>query len=230
MDTLNTSTLLDVSELLSTISANILLDLPVFCEDTTEPYFRAPASFLPIRERREETLQNSVPLLQLPGSIIREILRTLSAQDAVSLGRSCKQLHNIIFGNEGEGYWKHKIDEIKPSESVLKEKLKPSETYRKCATMRKNWRQSKFHQNNCEGHTSLIKCVELNGAKGTLITGSSDKKVKIWKIDGKRRDRGRPPRLHERAYPVQRVYHFGRSAKHHERTDENVSYPYGGRK
>ena len=117
MDTLNTSTLLDVSELLSTISANILLDLPVFCEDTTEPYFRAPASFLPIRERREETLQNSVPLLQLPGSIIREILRTLPAQNAVSLGRSCRQLHTTIFGPEGEGYWKHKIEEIKPSES-----------------------------------------------------------------------------------------------------------------
>ena len=185
MDALNTSTLLDVSELLSTISANILLDLPVFCEDTTEPYFRAPASFLPIRERREETLQNSVPLLQLPGTTIREILRTLPAQDAVSLGRSCRQLHNIIFGPEGEGYWKHKIDEIKPSESVLKEKLKPCETYRKCATMRKNWRQGKFNKTTCEGHTSLIKCIELNGSKGTLITGSSDKKVKIWKIDGK---------------------------------------------
>ncbi|ELP95028.1 F-box/WD repeat-containing protein, putative [Entamoeba invadens IP1] len=185
MDSLNTSTLLDVSELLSTISANILLDLPVFCEDTTEPYFRAPASFLPIRERREETLQNSVPLLQLPGTTIREILKTLTAEDAVSLGWSCRQLHGIIFGTEGELYWEQQLRVLQPSESLLRVASKPAETYRRCATMRRHWKQSQYTQSTVEGHMSLVKCIELDGTRGVVVTGSSDKKVKVWKIDGK---------------------------------------------
>ncbi|BFU24802.1 F-box/WD domain containing protein [Entamoeba histolytica HM-1:IMSS-B] len=185
MDSLNSSILLDVSELLSTISANILLDLPVFCEDTTEPYFRAPASFLPIRERREETLQNSVPLLQLPGSIIREILKTLDAEDAVSLGRSCRQLHGIVFGVEGEKYWEDKVQEIKPSISLFQNNRKAAEIFRRCATMRKHWRQAQYTQHTIEGHMSLIKCIEIEEKKGILVTGSSDKKVKIWKINEK---------------------------------------------
>ncbi|ELP85388.1 WD repeat-containing protein, putative [Entamoeba invadens IP1] len=185
MDALNTSTLLDVSELLSTISANILLDLPVFCEDTTEPYFRAPASFLPIRERREETLQNSVPLLQLPGITIKEILKNFHrAEDAVSLGRSCRQLHNVVFGQDGEAYWNSQLEDIKPSPSVLKNASKPSETYRKCALMRKHWRQSLYSEHTSDGHMSLVKCIEYDGSRGTLVTGSSDKKVKVWKVDG----------------------------------------------
>ncbi|KAL7713046.1 F-box/WD repeat-containing protein [Entamoeba marina] len=185
MDNMNTSTLLDVSELLSTISANILLDLPVFCEDTTEPYFRAPAPFLPTREGRDEILQNSVPLLQLSNTTIQHILSSLSTKDAISFGRTCRQLRGVVFGKESEMYWKHKVEELKPSESIIQTTSNPAEAYQKCSTMRRHWKAGEWTQSTTEAHISLIKCLELDGVKQTLVTGSSDKKVKTWKLDGR---------------------------------------------